>query len=137
MAMNAAERGLYFEMLGEHGFPGLILFLTLGFLTLKTGTWVKRNTEGISELKWARDLATMLQVSIVGYAVGGAFLGLAYFDFYYHLVVLMFITRLLVEEQLQKTAVIAPAESTAAASAAPLGETDAITTGYSDFLPRK
>jgi hypothetical protein len=32
------------------------------------------------------DLAAMLQVSIIGYAAGGAFLGLAYFDYYYHLI---------------------------------------------------
>ena len=35
-----------------------------------------------------RDLASMLFVSLVGYATSGAFLGLAYFDFYYLLVAL-------------------------------------------------
>ena len=34
------------------------------------------------------DLASMLFVSLVGYATSGAFLGLAYFDFYYLLVAL-------------------------------------------------
>ena len=32
------------------------------------------------------DLARMLQVSVIGYATSGAFLGLAYFDLYYHLI---------------------------------------------------
>ena len=45
----------------------------------------------------ARNLAAMLQVSLVGYAVGGAFLGLAYFDLFYHLVALLAVTRAVVE----------------------------------------
>lgn len=38
------------------------------------------------EQKWMLDLAAMTQVSITGYAASGAFLGLAYFDYFYHLV---------------------------------------------------
>ena len=37
-------------------------------------------TKSESEFTWAYDLASMLQVAIFGYAVAGAFLGLAYFD---------------------------------------------------------
>ena len=40
-------------------------------------------------LSWMRGLASMIQVSIVGYSVSGAFLGLAYFDFIYVLVALV------------------------------------------------
>jgi hypothetical protein len=39
--------------------------------------------------RWAGNLASMIQVSLVGYASAGAFLGLAYFDFFYHLVVIV------------------------------------------------
>jgi hypothetical protein len=39
--------------------------------------------------KWASDLAAMIQVSLIGYAVGGAFLGLAYFDLPYHLMIIV------------------------------------------------
>ena len=35
------------------------------------------------------ELGAMLQVSLVGYAVGGAFLGLAYFDLYYHVIAII------------------------------------------------
>jgi len=34
-----------------------------------------------------KDMAEMLQCSVIAYALGGAFLGLAYFDLYYYLVV--------------------------------------------------
>lgn len=91
---------VYFEILGEHGFAGLALFLLLGYLALRAGSWIIRNTPDRVEMKWHRDLAAMTQVSLVGYAVGGAFLGLAYFDFYYHLLALVVLNRSLLEKAL-------------------------------------
>lgn len=75
---------IYFEILGEHGYPGLILFLSLFILTWRNATLVIRATREASELAWMGALARMIQVSLVGYSVGGAFLGLAYFDLLYH-----------------------------------------------------
>ena len=86
---------IYFEILGEHGFVGLILFLSLGIMAWRTGGWVMKNCADKPELKWLADLAGMLQVCLIGYAVGGAFLGLAYFDLYYHLVAMLAICKLL------------------------------------------
>ena len=96
---------IYFEVLGEHGYVGLILFLFLGILALRNGKWIMRATRDRPDLKWAGQLAAMLQVSLIGYATGGAFLGLAYFDLYYHLVAMLIITRILVEQALQPNAV--------------------------------
>lgn len=80
---------IYFEVLGEHGFIGLTIWLLLGLFAWHTGSKVIRRLKNIPEKKWAVDLAAMTQVSMVGYATGGAFLGLAYFDYYYHLVIIM------------------------------------------------
>ena len=91
---------IYFEMLGEHGFVGLALFLILGALALRTGTYVVRRANSDPELKWAKDLASMVRISVIGYAVGGTFLGLAYFDFYYHLVAVLVLLRSIVEERI-------------------------------------
>lgn len=98
------SHSIYFEMLGEHGFVGLGLFLVLGWLALRRGTWITRRARDNPELSWARDLAAMLQVSLISYAVGGAFLGLAYFDLYYHLVAAMVILQRLVAESLSRPA---------------------------------
>ncbi len=95
---------IYFEVLGEHGFVGLALFLWLGWFTWRTGTWVIRKTKKLDELRWAGDLAAMLQVSLVGYAAAGAFLGLAYFDFYYHLVALMVLCKTIAVTQTSEAA---------------------------------
>jgi probable O-glycosylation ligase (exosortase A-associated) len=89
---------IYFRVLGEHGFVGLFLFLALGFSAYSRAGRIQRSMGDNGSLKWLTDLARMLQVSIVGYAIGGAFLGLSYFDLYYHLVALVVILQQIATE---------------------------------------
>jgi putative inorganic carbon (HCO3(-)) transporter len=102
-----AAHSIYFQALGEHGFVGLGLYLLLGFLTWRTGTWIIRNTKHRDHLKWASSLATMIQASIIGFAVGGAFLSLLYFDVPYYLMVAIVVTRVIVAKELKAESVIA------------------------------
>lgn len=91
---------IYFEVLSEHGFTGLGLFLILLAFTWLSADWIIRNARRHAELKWAENLARMLQVSGVAYCASGVFLGMAYFDFIYLLVVLTVATRVLVAQHL-------------------------------------
>ena len=98
VVQNAGPRSshsIYFQVLGEHSFIGLFLFLALGFTAAFTGFAVSRRVKGHPELTWARDLAGMLQVSLAAYAASGAFLNLAYFDLYYHIVAIMAATSII------------------------------------------
>jgi probable O-glycosylation ligase (exosortase A-associated) len=96
-----AAHSIYFQMLGEHGFVGLALFLLLWILVWRDASWIIRQSRSQKELQWASDLARMIQVSLVGYVVGGAFLSLAYYDVPYNLLVALVLTRLLVEKELK------------------------------------
>ena len=96
---------IYFEVLGEHGFVGLTLFLALGFLALSSARSTAKMARGSAELSWVVDLASMLQASLVAYAVGGLFLGLAYFDLYYQLIAFVVILRVHTVEQLASDSV--------------------------------
>lgn len=80
---------IYFEVMGEHGFIGLAMFLLLAVFTWLRANQVIRECKNDPERKWAADLAAMIQVSLVGYAAGGVFLGLAYFDLTYHLMIML------------------------------------------------
>jgi probable O-glycosylation ligase (exosortase A-associated) len=91
---------VYFEVLGEHGFVGLALFLALGIATWFSASWIIRNFRNDAEMKWMSDLAAMVQVSLVGYASAGAFLGLAYFDFYYNLIAIVIVCKTLLLKHL-------------------------------------
>lgn len=93
---------IYFQMLGEQGYVGLFLFLLLGFVAWRTGSRIIKKARGVRELKWAYDLASMTQVSLVAFAVGGAFLGLAYFDLFYHLIAILVMTNIAADQKLKK-----------------------------------
>ncbi|MEL6949412.1 MAG: putative O-glycosylation ligase, exosortase A system-associated [Pseudomonadota bacterium] len=90
---------IFFEVLGEHGYVGLFLFLTMGVLTFFNGTWVIRKCRGRPDLQWASDLASMSQVALTGYVAGGLFLGLAYFDLPYHLMAILVLLKAYVRRE--------------------------------------
>ena len=93
-----AAHSVYFQALGEHGFVGLGLYLLLGLLVWRRGTRIIKLAASRPDLQWARTLATMLQVSMVGFGAGGAFLSLLYFDVPYYLMALMTITGGIVDD---------------------------------------
>lgn len=100
---------IYFEMLAEQGFIGLGIFLGIGILTLFAARSLATQAKENPDLLWARDLGSMFQTSILGYAVGGAFLGLAYWDLPYTLVAGVAIAKRLVRRQLQNPQHLVPA----------------------------
>jgi len=81
-----AAHSIYFQALGEHGFIGLFIYLLLGGLTWRKATWIVKMTATRPDYKWAGNLALMIQVSLVGFATGGAFLSLLYYDVPYYLI---------------------------------------------------
>lgn len=88
-----AAHSIYFSVLGEHGWVGLLIYLSVGVLSYRLGSRIRRDTKDIPEVAWAYNLAGMCQVSLVGFAVGGAFLSLVYFDFTFNIIVMLVATR--------------------------------------------
>ena len=77
---------IYFQMLGEHGFVGLFLFLALWLLVWIHAGRIGKKAAGVTELAdWLPLLMRMVQASVMGFAVGGAFLSLAYLDLTFYL----------------------------------------------------
>lgn len=111
--VHRAPHSIYFEVLGEHGYLGLTLYLLIGFTAYLTCSRTYKLARGDPNLKWAGDLAKMLQVSLVGYAAAGTFLNVATFDLYYHVLAIIIITRILVGQELKQPG-YAPAPAAAA-----------------------
>lgn len=84
---------IYFQVLGQHGFVGLALFLLLWISTWRWAAKLRKEAAGIPQATWCTDLAGMCQVSLLGYAVGGAFLNLAHFDLPYNVMALVVMAR--------------------------------------------
>lgn len=84
-----AAHSIYFMVLGEHGFIGLFLFLLFFTLAFLSAGRLRRQALRNPESRWLSDLGGMCQVSLVGYAVGGAFLSLSYWDMPYNIVLMI------------------------------------------------
>lgn len=87
---------IYFQVLGDHGYVGLTLFLGFWATTYLAAGRTARRARAHADLAWAVNLMNMCKVSMVGFAVGGAFLSLAYWDMPYYLMVIVVTTGLLV-----------------------------------------
>jgi putative inorganic carbon (HCO3(-)) transporter len=81
---------VYFQILAEHGYVGLLLYLSLVascFLASYRLVREARAREDESILIYAR----MLRLSMIGFLTSGIFLGRAYFDYYFAIVSCMVI----------------------------------------------
>ena len=87
-----AAHSIYFQILGEHGFVGLFLFMTMWLLVWIKAGRLRRLAKQDPQRRWVADLGAMCQVSLAGYAVGGAFLSLAYYDMPYNVLVIVVLT---------------------------------------------
>lgn len=85
----AVAHSIYFQVMGQHGFIGLALYLGFWFSTWRTCRWIARHAASFKD----QALARMCEVSFVGFAVGGAFLNLAYFDGPYYLMAALVVIR--------------------------------------------
>jgi len=102
---NRAAHSIYFQVLGETGFVGLGIYLTLLFSSIFAARQIIRSSRDRPDLAWARSLAAMIQVSILGYAVTGAFLSLGFYDLYYALVAVIAVTQFVVQREIAKSPV--------------------------------
>jgi probable O-glycosylation ligase (exosortase A-associated) len=104
-----AAHSIFFQVLGEHGYIGLVLFVSIIGSAWLTANKIIKSVRQHPDLKWASDFAAMAQVSIIGYVVGGAFLSLAYYDYFWYVVAALVITQRIVARKLKPVVVLDPA----------------------------
>ena len=82
-----AYHSSYFELLGDQGFPGLAMYLTVILGTLLNLHALRRRFQNAApEDVWIRELARALFRTIAVYAIGGLFVGLGFQTTLYMLV---------------------------------------------------
>lgn len=96
-----AAHSIYFSVIADHGWIGFIMFMTIFGGAWVVANGVIRHGDRSEEHKWASGMARMIQVSLVAYATGGAFLSLSYFDLPWHLVAII----LLLQQHLKQEGV--------------------------------
>lgn len=75
-----AAHSIFFQVLGDHGFVGLGLWLAIVAAAVMNLTRILILARGIPELLWAMHLSRALVVSFIAYLATGALLSMAYYD---------------------------------------------------------
>jgi probable O-glycosylation ligase (exosortase A-associated) len=83
---SRAYHSAYFEMLGEQGFPGLIIWLLIHFGGLIRMEILRARYKKDEALEWISSLANALQQGHFIYLIGSLFVGIAFQPFVYMLV---------------------------------------------------
>ena len=81
-----AFHSIYFEVLGEHGYPGLLIFLTIAgsaFLKLRQ---IGKRARTYPELQWIASLSDALQSGLAVFMTSGAFVGIAFQPMFWYFV---------------------------------------------------
>jgi len=95
-----APHSIYFEVIAEHGYVGLILFLTMLFAGWYSGGTQAKRFRAYEETKWIGDLCAALQLSFIGFAVGGLTVNIATFDVFYHMLAIIVMCHVVGEQVL-------------------------------------
>lgn len=104
-----AAHSIYFQVLGDLGFGGLILFAAIGITAWKNTRFVVNNVKTRPELAWAGQLAQYSQYSLIAYFVSGAALSMAYFELIYVLFAILASLRQIVEREIATPPATSPA----------------------------
>lgn len=80
-----AAHSIYFQVLGDHGFVGLFLFLLIMVLAFLKLSAIEKYYKG----QWQAHLGAMIKVSLLAFCAAGAAVSLSYFELYYVLLAMI------------------------------------------------
>lgn len=108
----------YFLLLGELGFPGIIFIVGLIISNIVAGERLLKHLQMVSKkrsvaLVLERNLLIALNASMVGFAVGGAFISAAYYPHLYLLAGLLECGRTVCQRKIETVSIVRTTETTA------------------------
>lgn len=86
-----AAHSIYFQVLGDHGYVGFILFMSICGLTFLRARRLRRQLYRQDKQHPMAYLSAMVLVALVSYLVSGAAVSLAYFDLLYIIIALVYV----------------------------------------------
>ena len=109
--LSTAPHSIYFQTLEEQGFVGLGLYLLLVGSCWVSLARLKRKAQRSPSNQWIVSYTQMIQISLLGFLVSGAFLGLANFDLFYQLVAMVILLKILWRSEAPPASTIPTADS--------------------------
>lgn len=85
-ARTRAAHSVFFQVLGDHGFIGLGLWLAIVGIAISNLLRVNALVRSLPGFEWEKSCARSLLVAFMGYLAAGTFLSMAYYDLFLCLV---------------------------------------------------
>jgi putative inorganic carbon (HCO3(-)) transporter len=105
---SSGPHSIYFQVLGEQGFIGFLIYFGLVASCLVSLFQLRRRTASIPQLSWISVYSDIITISLFGFLVSGAFLGFADFDLYYQLVACVCVLKILYSGSIAASTAVAP-----------------------------
>jgi putative inorganic carbon (hco3(-)) transporter len=102
--VSTAPHSIYFQLLGDQGFVGLGLFLTLIGSCFWTLRRLRRTVRAFPRSEWLVDYTHMIEVSILGFMISGAFLGFVYLDVIYQMIATVVVLKIVFRKEVEHSA---------------------------------
>jgi probable O-glycosylation ligase (exosortase A-associated) len=92
-----ASHSVYFQVMSDHGFAGLFIYLSFLVAAFIKARAVVKRARMVPATRWIAQLATMIQLCIFSFCLGGAALSFAYFELLFALcgIIVVLDTRIL------------------------------------------
>jgi probable O-glycosylation ligase (exosortase A-associated) len=106
-----AAHSVYFQVLGDHGFAGLGIYLAMLASAFNNARKLARDARKVPEAAWIASMGTMCQLCIFAFCLGGAALSFAYFELMFAIYGLIVVLQLRILPAIVKRIAAQPAES--------------------------
>lgn len=98
---SSGPHSIYFQLLADHGFVGLGIFLAM-IASCFVSLWrIRRSVRYLPSLRWLGDYSYMIQVAIMAFLTSGAFLGFAYLDVIYQMIATVIVMKVLFRNEME------------------------------------
>jgi len=96
-----AAHSIVFQVMGDLGFPGLLIFSTMIATTFQSTRYIRKHTRSHPDMLWMHALASAFQLSLTAYVVAGLALSVAYFEPFYFLIAMIAALRRCAERHIE------------------------------------
>jgi len=99
--ISCGPHSIYFQLLADHGFVGLFLFIALVCSCFWTLLRIRQRARRIPEAEWLIDYTQMIEIGLMAFMASGAFLGFVYLDLIYQIIGTAVVLKILFRKQIQ------------------------------------
>jgi len=98
--LSSGPHSIYFQLLADQGFVGLGIFLFLIGACFWTLWRTRVAARSLPRAGYLVDYTSMIEISILGFMVSGAFLGFVYLDVIYEMIGLAIVLKMLLRQEI-------------------------------------